>query len=391
MNLHEYQSKIILASEGLKVLPGGLAYTPGEVEALADRLARETSSSVCVVKAQVHAGGRGKGGGVKVCKDSTEARKVAEEILGMQLVTPQTSEEGKLVSKVYVEAGCRITSEFYLSFLVDRKLGAITIIASSEGGMDIEEVAHNTPEKIFKVCIDPKTTLHRFQCATLAQNLGLSTKLGRSLTKLLENLYRVFVKYDLDLMEINPLVLTESNEFVILDAKCSIDDNALFRHPRLRSMNDYDEMDSKDIEAFKLGLSYVALDGNIGCLVNGAGLAMATMDIIKANGGSPANFLDVGGSASRETVKAAFKIILSDPKVKGILVNIFGGIMRCDIIAQGVIDAAKELKIDVPLVVRLQGSNVDAGREILSKSDLEIIPADTMDEAANKIVSAITN
>ena len=370
---------------GLPVLNGFLCYTPAEVEAAATNL----GSKVCVVKAQVHAGGRGKAGGVKLAKSVDEAKKHGQAILGMTLVTPQTGEKGKLVSKVYVEDGCNIDKEFYLSLLVDRATKSICIISSTEGGMEIEEVAHNTPDKILNTLVDPKVGLQSFQCLEVGLKLGLDIEKTKKLSKILMGLYQLFVSYDLAMIEINPLVLTKEGEFVILDAKCAVDDNAMFRHPDLKLFMDYDEMDGREIKASKFGLSYVALDGNIGCMVNGAGLAMATMDIIKSYGGEPANFLDVGGGATKETVTEAFKIILSDDNVKGILVNIFGGIMRCDVIANGVVEAAKELGVKVPLVVRLQGTNVDLGKKILSESGLKIIPADTMSDAATAIVKAV--
>lgn len=385
MNLHEYQSKSFLADYGVPVLPGFIAYTPGEAEAAADRL----GGGICVVKAQVHAGGRGKAGGVKLAKNSAEARAHAEKILGMTLVTPQTGEKGKLVRKVYVEGGCNIAREFYLSLIMDRARKAISIVASTEGGMEIEEVAHSHPEKIISITVDPKVGIQFFQISQLAMKLGIDASLIKSFNPLMIALYRAFVERDLSMLEINPLVLTKENTFVVLDAKVSVDDNALFRQPLLKGMMDYDEIDAKDLRASKYGLSYVALDGNIGCMVNGAGLAMATMDIIKSCGGNPANFLDVGGGASKETVTEAFKILLSDSQVKGILVNIFGGIMKCDVIASGIVEAAKELGVKVPLVVRLQGTNVDLGRKILSESGLKITPAERMDEAAEKIVQAV--
>jgi succinyl-CoA synthetase beta subunit len=304
-------------------------------------------------------------------------------------VTPQTGPKGRLVKKVYVEAGCNIGKEFYLSMLVDRAARCISVITSSEGGMDIEEVAHKSPEKILTTAIDPRVGFQPFQGTQIGLKLGLDAALTKKLTAIIAGLYRAFVEKDLALVEINPLVLTKENEFVLLDAKCAVEDNALFRHPELRHLMDYDEMDPKDLRAGKFGLSYVALEGNIGCMVNGAGLAMATMDIIKMSGGSPANFLDVGGGASKETVTEAFKILLSDTNVKGILVNIFGGIMKCDVIAGGVVEAARELGVKVPLVVRLQGTNVDLGKKILSESGLAITPADTMDDAARKIVAAV--
>lgn len=385
MNLHEYQSKKIMQGYGLPVLKGFVCYTPSEAEAAADNL----GTAVTVVKAQVHAGGRGKGGGVKLAKGAKEAKQAAQQILGMTLVTPQTGEKGKHVKKVYVEAGCNIDKEFYLSLLVDRATKSITIVASTEGGMEIEEVAHKTPEKITKIRIDPKVGLQNFQSLELCLRLGLPLDKTKAVHDLTSKLYRMFIEKDLSLVEVNPLVLTKEGSFVVLDAKCAVDDNALFRHPELKDLMDYDEMDAKDLEASKFNLSYVALDGNIGCMVNGAGLAMATMDIIKLFGGNPANFLDVGGGANKETVTEAFKILLSDDKVKGILVNIFGGIMKCDVIAGGIVAAAKELSVNVPLVVRLQGTNVELGRKILSESGLKITPADTMDDAAKKIVEAV--
>jgi succinyl-CoA synthetase beta subunit len=383
MNLHEYQAKQILREYGLPVLAGHICYTPGEAEAAADLL----GGGICVVKAQVHAGGRGKAGGVKLAKSTAEARAHAEKILGMTLVTPQTGDAGKLVRKVYVEAGCNIAKEYYLSLLVDRAKRGIVIIASTEGGMEIEEVAHKTPEKILNVMIDPKVGLQAYQTGKLAIDLGVPVEARKHFSQVVTGLYKAFVGCDLAMLEINPLVLTKENTFVVLDAKVALEDNASFRQPKIRAMMDYDEQDPRDLRAQKYGLSYVGLDGNIGCLVNGAGLAMATMDIIKAFGGEPANFLDVGGGATKENVTEAFRILLSDPKVKGILVNIFGGIMKCDVIATGIIEAAKEVGLKVPLVVRLQGTNVDLGRKMLAESGLAITPADTMDDAAKKIVA----
>jgi succinyl-CoA synthetase beta subunit len=385
MNLHEYQAKQVLSAYGLPILDGVLCYTPGEVEAAADAL----GGGLSVVKAQVHAGGRGKAGGVKVAKTPADARAAAEKILGMTLVTPQTGAAGKKVRKVYVEQGCNIAKEFYLSMLVDRAKRSIAIVASKEGGMEIEEVAHNNPEKILTISVNPAVGVAAFQVQQLGAAYGIDSTATKRLRSVVEGLYRAFIDNDLAMLEINPLVLTGEGEFVILDAKVSIDDNALFRRPELKAMMDYDELDAKDLRAGKAGLSYIALDGNIGCMVNGAGLAMATMDIIQQKGGSPANFLDVGGGATRETVTEAFKILLSDAQVKGILVNIFGGIMKCDVIAQGIIDAARELSVKVPLVVRLQGTNVELGKELLSKSGLNIQPAETMDEAAMKIVQSV--
>jgi succinyl-CoA synthetase beta subunit len=327
---------------------------------------------------------------VKLAKTPDQAREVAASILGMTLVTPQTGAAGKLVRKVYVEEGCAIAREFYLSLLVDRASRCISIVASQEGGTEIEEVAKHSPEKIITVPVDPSVGFQSFHGLKIGLGLGIPFPQIKAFTKVVKGLYDAFLACDLSLLEINPLVQTASGDFVLLDAKCGIDDSALFRQPKLRALMDYDESDPKDLRAGKFGLSYVALDGTIGCMVNGAGLAMATMDIIQFFGGSPANFLDVGGGASRETVTEAFKILLSDERVKGILVNIFGGIMRCDVIAQGIVDAARELSVKVPLVVRLQGTNVELGREILSKSGLAITPASTMDEAASLIVNAVS-
>ena len=383
MNLHEYQAKQVLKSFGLPVLNGYVCYTPGEAEAAADLL----GGGICVVKAQVHAGGRGKAGGVKLAKSSAEARAHAEQIIGMKLVTPQTGAEGKIVRKVYVEAGCNIGKEYYLSILVDRASRCVSIIASTEGGMEIEEVAHNTPDKILTVRIDATVGLQGFQAAKLAIDLGIPVEARRNFADVVKGLYKAFMGSDLAMLEINPLVLTKENTFVLLDAKVALEDNAGFRQKVIHDMMDYDEMDPRDLRAQKYGLNYIGLDGNIGCLVNGAGLAMATMDIIKSFGGDPANFLDVGGGATKENVTEAFRILLSDSKVKGILVNIFGGIMKCDVIATGIIEAAKEVGLKVPLVVRLQGTNVDLGRKMLADSGLAITPADTMDDAATKIVA----
>lgn len=383
MNLHEYQAKQVLKKFGLPILAGHLCYTPGEAEAAADQL----GGGICVVKAQVHAGGRGKAGGVKLAKNSSEARASAEKILGMKLVTPQTGAQGKIVRKVYVEAGCNIAKEYYLSILVDRAKRCVSIIASTEGGMEIEEVAHNTPEKILNVRVDAKVGLQSYQCSKLAIDLAIPVEARKHFSEVVKGLYKAFVESDLALLEVNPLVLTKENTFVVLDAKVALEDNAAFRQKIIHDMQDYDEEDPRDLRAQKYGLNYVGLDGNIGCLVNGAGLAMATMDIIKAFGGEPANFLDVGGGATKENVTEAFRILLSDTKVKGILVNIFGGIMKCDVIATGIIEAAKEVGLKVPLVVRLQGTNVDIGRKMLADSGLAITPADTMDDAAKKIVA----
>jgi len=342
-----------------------------------------------VVKAQIHAGGRGKGGGVKLARSADEVRTTARDMLGMVLRTHQTGPEGKVVNRVLVENGCDIARELYVSLLVDRACGRVTVMASTEGGMDIEEVAAQTPEKIFRETIDPLVGLTPFQCRNLAFALGLTGKLTGKAVSLFEGLYATFIGCDCSLLEINPLVVTGDGELICLDAKFGFDDNAVFRHPKLADLRDYDEEDPNEIEASQHDLSYVSLDGNIGCLVNGAGLAMATMDIIKHSGGEPANFLDVGGGASIERVTEAFKLILSDANVRGIFVNIFGGIMKCDVIATGVIEAAKQVSLQVPLVVRLEGTNVEKGKQLLSSSGLNIIAADGMADGARKIVAAV--
>ena len=383
MDLFEYQGKQFFGSFGIPVSAGDVVETVEDAVAVAERL----NYFPVVVKAQVQVGGRGKAGGVKLAKSSAEAREHAEKILGMKLVTPQTGAEGKIVRKVYVEAGCNIAKEYYLSILVDRAGRCVSIIASTEGGMEIEEVAHNTPDKILTVRIDPKVGLQGFQAAKLAIDLAIPVEARKNFVEVVKGLYKAFMGSDLAMLEINPLVLTKDNTFVLLDAKVALEDNAAFRQKAIHEMMDYDEMDPRDLRAQKYGLNYVGLDGNIGCLVNGAGLAMATMDIIKEFGGEPANFLDVGGGATKENVTEAFRILLSDSKVKGILINIFGGIMKCDVIATGVIEAAKEVGLKVPLVVRLQGTNVDIGRKLLADSGLAITPADTMDDAAQKIVA----
>jgi succinyl-CoA synthetase beta subunit len=383
VDLFEYQGKQFFGSFGIPVSAGDVVETVEDAVAVAERL----NYFPVVVKAQVQVGGRGKAGGVKLAKSSAEAREHAEKILGMKLVTPQTGAEGKIVRKVYVEAGCNIAKEYYLSILVDRAGRCVSIIASTEGGMEIEEVAHNTPDKILTVRIDPKVGLQGFQAAKLAIDLAIPVEARKNFVEVVKGLYKAFMGSDLAMLEINPLVLTKDNTFVLLDAKVALEDNAAFRQKAIHEMMDYDEMDPRDLRAQKYGLNYVGLDGNIGCLVNGAGLAMATMDIIKEFGGEPANFLDVGGGATKENVTEAFRILLSDSKVKGILINIFGGIMKCDVIATGVIEAAKEVGLKVPLVVRLQGTNVDIGRKLLADSGLAITPADTMDDAAQKIVA----
>jgi succinyl-CoA synthetase beta subunit len=385
MNIHEYQAKTLLAKYGAPVLKGGVAYTPQE----AVEVAKTLGGPVYVVKAQIHAGGRGKGGGVKVVKSLDEVKEAAAKIIGMNLVTHQTGPQGKLVKRVYVEDGCAIAKELYISFLVDRGTSRVSIIASSEGGMDIEEVAAHTPEKILTVTIDPASGISGFHARKVAYGLGLEGKAASNAGKVVQSLYNAFIDMDCAMLEINPLVITKSDDVVLLDAKVSFDSNALFRHKDILELRDPDEEDPMELEAAKHELNYIKLDGNIGCMVNGAGLAMATMDIIKLSGGAPANFLDVGGGATRERVTEAFKIILSDPNVEGILVNIFGGIMRCDVIAEGVVAAAKEVSLSVPLVVRLEGTNVELGKKIMADSGLPIIAADDLGDAARKVVKAV--
>ncbi|WP_417316740.1 ADP-forming succinate--CoA ligase subunit beta [Emcibacter sp.] len=385
MNIHEYQAKGLLSQFGAPVLKGGVAYTAQEAESVA----KELGGPVWVVKSQIHAGGRGKGGGVKVVKSLEEVKKVAGEMLGMTLVTHQTGPEGKEVRRVYIEDGCAIANELYLSLLVDRATGHVAIMASTEGGMDIEEVAAETPEKIITITIDPATGLSGFHCRKVAYGLGLEGKTASACVKVISSLYNAFVEKDASLLEINPLVVTEAGDMIVLDAKMGFDGNALFRHKDVVELRDPDEEDPMELEAAKHELNYIKLDGNIGCMVNGAGLAMATMDIIKLKGGEPANFLDVGGGATKERVTEAFKIILSDSNVEGILVNIFGGIMRCDVIADGVVAAAKEVSLSVPLVVRLEGTNVEKGKKILADSGLTILSADDLGDAAEKVVKAV--
>ena len=384
MNIHEYQAKELLKPFGVPVPKGRVANTAADAAAIA----REMGGTV-VVKAQIHAGGRGKAGGVKVVKSPEEAEKAAAAMLGKTLVTHQTGPQGREVKRLLIEEGLPIARELYLGMVLDRATGRVTVIASTEGGVEIEEVARKTPEKILKEVIDPAVGLLPFQCRRLAYALGVGKQAG-PFTALLQALARAFAEKDCSLAEINPLVVTQDGRLLALDAKINIDNNALFRRPEIEALRDLNEEDPKEYEASKLGLSYISLDGNIGCMVNGAGLAMATMDIIKLCGGEPANFLDVGGGATKERVTEAFKILLSDKRVKGVLVNIFGGIMRCDVIAQGVVDAARELGVTVPLVVRLQGTNVEQGRKILADSGLAITPADTIGDAAEKIVKAIS-
>jgi len=385
MNIHEYQAKAILRHYGVPVPEGHVVYNSNSARDWARRL----GDGPYAVKAQIHAGGRGKGGGVKIAKTADEAKQFCRQMIGMTLVTHQTGPEGKQVKRVLIEKGCNIADEFYVSFLVDRATSKVTLMASAEGGMDIEEVAAQTPEKIFFEVIDPFIGLTAFQARKIAFKLGFALPQVKQAVPLLKNLYNTFVEADCSLLEINPLVLTGSGKLLCLDAKINFDDNALFRHDRIRDLRDYDEEDPMEIEASQYDLSYIALDGNIGCMVNGAGLAMATMDIIKHCGGEPANFLDVGGGATIERVTEAFKIILSDKKVKGILVNIFGGIMKCDVIATGVIEAAKQIGVKVPLVVRLEGTNVEKGKQLLAESGLNIVSADGMADAAEKIVKSV--
>ena len=385
MNIHEYQAKDILRKYGVAVLDGRVATTPDEAEAAA----RELGGGVCVVKAQIHAGGRGKAGGVKLAKSPEEARQHAEALLGATLVTHQTGPEGKEVQKVFVEQGCDIASELYLGMVIDRATSRVTVMASSEGGVEIEDVAARAPEKILRASIDPAVGFADFQGRQLAFGLGLPKAAVTKAVAFMRGLYAAFVECDASMVEINPLVLTASDDLIALDAKIGFDDNALFRHAAIRDLRDVSEENEKEVAASKFDLSYIALDGTIGCMVNGAGLAMATMDIIKHYGAEPANFLDVGGGATTEKVTEAFKIILSDEKVKGVLVNIFGGIMRCDVVANGVVEAAKQVNPAVPLVVRLEGTNVELGKRILAESGLAIIPADDLADGAKKIVDAI--
>jgi succinyl-CoA synthetase beta subunit len=394
MNIHEYQAKELLKGYGVTVLSGHIAWTPDEAVAAATKL----PGPVYVVKSQIHAGGRGAGrfsddpngkGGVRLARSTDEVKTAAEAMIGHTLITKQTGPHGRVVRRVYVEAGCDIARELYLSLLVDRVSGRVTLVASVEGGMEIEHIAATHPEKILRVAVDPASGIAGFHARRLAFGLGLTGKQITAFMKFVPALYAAFTGLECSVIEINPLVVTTAGDVVALDAKISFDDNALFRHPDLLKLRDEAEEDPKELEAAKYELNYVALDGSIGCMVNGAGLAMATMDIIKLYGSSPANFLDVGGSATKERVTAAFKIILSDPNVEGILVNIFGGIMRCDVIAEGVVSAAREVQLSVPLVVRLEGTNVALGKEILAKSNLPIIAADNLADAAEKIVTAV--
>src|SRR3954465_1277477 len=395
MNIHEYQAKALLNEFGVAISKGVPVLKPEEAEAAATQL----PGPIWVVKSQIHAGGRGKGkfkeasagekGGVRIAKSAAEVFEFAKQMLGATLVTIQTGPAGKQVNRLYIEDGSDIDKEFYLSILVDRETSRVSFVVSPEGGVNIEDVAHNSPEKIVTFSIDPATGIMGHHGRTVANALKLSGDLAKQAEKLTAQLYAAFVAKDMSMLEINPLVVTKQGQLRVLDAKVSFDDNALFRHPEVLALRDETEEDAKEIEASKYDLNYVTLDGNIGCMVNGAGLAMATMDIIKLYGMAPANFLDVGGSASKEKVAAAFKIITADPNVKGILINIFGGIMKCDIIAEGVVAAVKEVGLKVPLVVRLEGTNVDAGKKIISESGLNVVPADNLDDAAQKIVKAV--
>ena len=385
MNIHEYQAKAVLREFGVPTPKGIPAFNVGEAE----KAAKDLGGPVWVVKAQIHAGGRGKAGGVKVVKSIDDVKKEATRILGSTLVTHQTGPKGKVVNRLYIEDGSAIDKEFYLSILLDRETSRVAIVVSTEGGMDIEAVAHDTPDKIITISVDPVAGICPHHVRRVSKALGLDADLQKQMSVVLTGLYRAFTEKDMSLLEVNPLVVTKDKKLICLDAKIGFDDNALFRHPDVAALRDVTEEDEKETEAAKYDLNYVALDGSIGCMVNGAGLAMATMDIIKLYGMEPANFLDVGGSASKEKVAAAFKIITSDPKVKGILVNIFGGIMKCDVIAEGVVAAVKEVGLKVPLVVRLEGTNVDLGKKIIAESKLNVTSADDLDDAAQKVVAAV--
>ncbi|TAE82736.1 MAG: ADP-forming succinate--CoA ligase subunit beta [Alphaproteobacteria bacterium] len=386
MNIHEYQAKAVLRKYGVPVPNGKVAYTPEEAE----KAAQELSGDIKVVKAQIHAGGRGKAGGVKIAKNITEVKQYAKDMLGMTLVTHQTGPEGKVVKRVYIEEASNIATELYLGIVVDRASSCITFMISREGGVDIEEVAAHHPEKIIMVTVDPAAGFQPFHARKMAFALGLNKEQQKHFHPFVVALYQAFVDTDASQVEINPLVITADDKLIALDAKFNFDENALYRHEDIAEMRDPDEEDPLEQKAAQYGLAYVKMDGNIGCMVNGAGLAMATMDIIKLHGSEPANFLDVGGGANKEKVTHAFKLILSDPSVEGILVNIFGGIMRCDTIAEGVIAAAKEVSLSIPLVVRLEGTNVELGKKMLASSGLDIIPADNLEDAAQKIVSAVS-
>ena len=385
MNIHEYQAKQLFHAYGINVLKGEIAFNSSQ----AVEVAKKVSSDKWVVKAQIHAGGRGKGGGVKIANSIKEVEQYSSNIIGMNLITPQTTANGKKVLKVYIEEGCKIKKEYYLGIVLDRAEGKFVMMASTEGGMEIEKVAEEMPEKIIKVVLDPLMSLSGFQARQLAFSLNIPKEATKDFIKQVTLLSRLAVEKDFTLVEINPLILTEDNKVIALDAKINIDDNALFRNPDLKKLLDETEVDPKELEAEKYDLSYVKLDGKIGCMVNGAGLAMATMDIIKLKGSSPANFLDVGGRASKEKVSGALKIIISDKDVEAILINIFGGIMRCDIIAEGIVEAIHKIKLEKPLIVRLEGTNVEKGKEILNSSGLEIITAKDLEEAAEKAVNLV--
>ncbi|PIC87608.1 ADP-forming succinate--CoA ligase subunit beta [Sporosarcina sp. P20a] len=385
MNIHEYQGKQLLRDYGVAVSKGRVAFSPKDAMAVA----KEIGTVPIVVKAQIHAGGRGKAGGVKIVKTLDEVRAVAADLIGKQLVTHQTGPKGQEVKRLLVEEGIDIEKEFYIGLVVDRATDRVTLMGSAEGGVEIEEVAEHSPEKIFYEVIDPVVGLVPFQARRMAFNMEIPNNLINKAVRFFLGLYKVFSEKDASIVEINPLVVTKDQRVLALDAKFNFDDNATFRHKDIMELRDFDEEDPKEIEASKYDLSYISLDGNIGCMVNGAGLAMATMDTIHFYGGEPANFLDVGGGAKKEKVAAAFKIILSDPKVKGIFVNIFGGIMKCDVIAEGVIEAAKEVGLQVPLVVRLEGTNVERGKALLKESGINIVAADSMAEGAKKIVELI--
>jgi len=383
VKIHEYQAKSVLARFGVTVPRGEVAFTSQE----AGEIARRLGGKIAVVKAQIHAGGRGKGGGVKIAKSPDEAEQLAKQILGMTLVTHQTGPEGRKVGRVLIEEGLQIERELYLSIVIDRASASPVIIASASGGMDIEEVAAKEPEKILREQIDPGTGVIPFQARKLAFGMGLGSGPANKLVKLLDSIYKAFIETDASMIEVNPLILTKGGDLLALDAKVSFDDNALFRHPDLRDLRDLGEEDPLEVEASKFSLNYIRLDGNIGCMVNGAGLAMATMDIIKLAGGEPANFLDVGGGANAEQIKNAFRILMADSNVKAVLINIFGGILRCDVLAQGVIAAVQELGVRVPIVIRMEGTNVEEGKRLLRESGLNFTTADAMGEAADTVVS----
>src|SRR5688500_7106909 len=383
VKIHEYQAKSVLARYGVPVPRGEVAFSPSEAADIARRLGGE----VCVVKAQIHAGGRGKGGGVKLARSITEVEQLTKDMLGMTLVTHQTGPEGKKVGRVLIEEGLQIDRELYLSILIDRASQSPVIIASASGGMDIEEVAASTPEKIIKEYVDRGTGILPFEARKIALAIGLDGAIAHKLVKLLEALYRASIDIDASMIEINPLIVTKGGDLLALDARVTFDDNALYRHPDLKDLRDLTEEDPLEVEASKFSLNYIRLDGNIGCMVNGAGLAMATMDIIKLAGGEPANFLDVGGGANAEQIKNAFRILMADKNVKAVLINIFGGILRCDVLAQGVIAAVKELGVPVPIVIRMEGTNVEEGKRMLKESGLNFTTADSMGEAADKVVA----